>query len=117
MLAIHTATSILCVVLLCDSNRIYCLYSQDAHLAGCVPSHPCSAAPGPAQDFEPVGAEQLAGRDAAPSEPQAPAVKRAPTTTSTAAAPAGADTDELRARAQDAKESIKARLQVRLCSL
>jgi hypothetical protein len=54
-------------------------------------------------------------------------VKRAPTTTSTAAAPAGADIDELKARAvdtkedlkaraADTKETIKARLQVRLCS-
>lgn len=74
---------------------------------------PCA---GPPKTFEVVGAEQVSGTDI--SSTQAPAVKRAPTTTSTAAAPAGADTDELRAKAagtlQDTKEGIKARVQVRV---
>jgi hypothetical protein len=74
------------------------------------------ACAGPPKGFEVVGAEQAS--DADMSSSQAPAVKRAPTTSSTAAAPAGADTDELRAKAagalQDTKEGIKARVQVRV---
>jgi hypothetical protein len=71
---------------------------------------------GPPKSFEVVGAEQASDVDMSSS--QAPAVTRAPITSSTAAAPAGADTDELRAKAagtlQDTKQGIKARVQVRV---
>lgn len=71
--------------------------------------------PGPPKDFEPIGAEQLSGPDVSSSLPhtQPPAEKRAPSSSSTAEAPAGVvDVDELRDRAEASKEGIKARVQV-----
>lgn len=103
-------------------------------LAVCLLPRSCNPPAGPRQGFGPVGAEQVSGLDMAST--QAPAVEGASDTTTTktattnttttgsgrsagvAAAPAGADTEELQGRVQrslkETQEAIKARVQVRL---